>query len=92
MMRMGVVSLLMLGTLSACGHTPEERLVSGALIGATAGAIVGLASDPRHDDGYRRDYYRSERRYDRDRHHGHHRKGGWRRHRDYDDGYDDWRY
>ena len=83
MLRTGFVSLMMLGVLSACGHTPEERAVSGALIGATAGAIVGLASQPEHGDYYDDDRY-DDRYYERPRRHHHKRRGGWRRHRDYD--------
>ncbi len=83
MMRMGAVSVLIVGLLSACGHTPQERAASGALIGAAAGAFVGLASEPRYrDDYYEHDHYR-ERRYERRDHRRHHR-GNWRRHRDYD--------
>ncbi|MDH3661071.1 MAG: hypothetical protein OEU92_13785 [Alphaproteobacteria bacterium] len=80
MLRTGAISLLMLGTLSACGHTPEERLASGALIGGAIGAVVGLASEPGYhgyDDSDR--YYRPRR----------HDNGDWRRHRDYDDDYYD---
>lgn len=85
MMRMGAVSVLIVGLLSACGHTPQERAASGALIGAAAGAFVGLASsEPRYrDDYYERDHYRG-RRYERRHHRRHHRDGSWRRHRDYD--------
>ncbi|MGI9485941.1 MAG: hypothetical protein ACR2RF_08685 [Geminicoccaceae bacterium] len=81
MIRMGVVSVLILGLLSACGHSPQERAASGALIGGAIGAVVGLANEPRHDD-----YHESDRpRYrERGRHHRHDR-GNWRRHRDHDD-------
>lgn len=84
MMRMGAVSVLILGLLSACGHTPQERAASGALIGGAVGAFVGLASEPRYNnDSYRSDR-RHHRRYERRRHHRHDRDGSWRRHRDYD--------
>ena len=82
MMRMAALSVLILGLLSACGHTPEERAVSGALIGGAVGAFVGLAAEPRYDG-----HYRSDRRHYHGghRHHRRHDHGSWRRHRDYDD-------
>ena len=87
MLRTGAVSLLIIGMLSACGHTPQERAASGALIGGAIGAVVGLANEPGYDDGYRSDRYYdrgySDRGYERRRHHRHHRGGSWRRHRDY---------
>jgi len=80
MLRTGAVAVLILGMLSACGHTLEERLLSGALVGGAVGAAVGLASDPGHDDGY----YESDRHYSKKRRgHGH-----GRRHYEWDD-YDD---
>lgn len=98
MLRRVAVSLSLLGLLSSCGHTPQERAASGALIGATAGALVGLASLEHEDDygNYEREDYdryedrRHDRGYERRRHRRHHRHDGWRRHRDYDDR--DWRY
>ena len=87
MLRNGAILLLMLGTLSACGHTPEERAVSGALIGGAVGAAVGLATEPRYDEPRDSDrYYHRPRRHHRRDHHvdRHH-------HRDYDD-HGDWRY
>lgn len=70
MLRTSAIFVVVAGLLSACGHTPEERLVSGALIGGLVGATVGVISDPHHDDRYGHGY----------RHHrGHHR--GYRRHR-----------
>lgn len=92
MLRTGAMLLLTLGMLSACGHTPQERLASGALIGGAVGAVIGLASEP----GYGNDYYEPDRRYERRRHdhrhyerrrhhRRHHDDGNWRRHRDYGD-------
>ena len=78
MLRKSALLLAVVGTLSACGHTPEERLVSGALIGGLVGATVGVASSPDHRHYRERDYHRR----------GHHRHGDWhgrsRRDRDYD--------
>ena len=81
MLRKAMLLAAALGTLSACGHTPQERAASGALIGGAVGAVVGLASEPGYDD---RHY--DDRRYDR-RHHRHDRRR--HRHRDWDD-YDDY--
>ena len=95
MLRMSALSLALLGMLSACGHTPEERLASGLLIGAAAGAAIGLASTPDDDD-----YYESDRHYHKKHHkkrhkkrhhkhrHRHDHSSDWRRHRDHDD----WQY
>lgn len=84
MMYKGALIVALVGVLSACGHTPEERAASGLLIGGAIGAVVGLASD-----GDYQDHDRSRRHYHRDRHH---RKRGWRRHDDWDDysEYDDY--
>ena len=71
MLRTSFLSLLIVGSLAACGHTPQERAASGALIGATAGALVGLASQPRHVD--RDEYYHADYRYERRPH----RKREW---------------
>ena len=81
MLRTGAVAVLILGVLSACGHTPEERLLSGALIGGAVGAAVGLASDPGHHDN---GYYEPDRHYSK-KHRGHRH----RRHHDEWDDYDD---
>jgi len=74
MLRTSLLSLLIIGTLSACGHTPQERAASGALIGATAGALVGLASLPGRgdyrDNGYESVDYHHERKERRHRHRG----------------------
>jgi hypothetical protein len=81
MLRKSALLLAVVGTLSACGHTPEERLVSGALIGGLVGATLGVASGSDHG-------HYQERRYHR---RNDHRRGDWhgrsRRHRDYDDYY-----
>lgn len=93
MIRNGAASLLIIGMLSACGHTPQERAASGALIGAAAGAAIGLASQPRYrDDDHSDRYYREKRHhryYEERRHRRHHRHDhdDWGRHRD-----DDWEY
>ncbi len=83
MLRTGAVAVVIVGLLSACGHTPEERVLSGALIGTAVGAAVGLASNQGHHD----DYYESDRHY-REKRRGHRHK---RRHYDWDD-YDDDHY
>lgn len=85
-MRMGAASVLILGLLSACGHSPQERAASGALIGGAVGAVVGLASEPRYKERrYDDDYYERDRRHDRRYERRRHRHdGSWRRHRDYD--------
>ena len=91
MMRIGAVSVVIAGLLSACGHTPEERLASGLLLGAAAGAVIGVASDPHFGD------HPGSKRYHEDRHDKRHKRrhydrrhdhGGHRRNRGYDD-YDD---
>lgn len=74
MLRKGALLLAVAVTLAACGHTPEERLVSGALIGGLVGATVGVASGP-HYNGHRGHHYRR---------HGHRHGHGHRRHRDWD--------
>ncbi|MGI9419327.1 MAG: hypothetical protein ACR2RA_15985 [Geminicoccaceae bacterium] len=79
MLRTGAVSLMIVGMLSACGHTPQERAASGALIGGAIGAVVGLANEPHHDG-----YYEPERRRYGRSHRRHHRDGGWRRERDWE--------
>jgi hypothetical protein len=90
MMRIGAVSVVVLGLLSACGHTPEERLASGLLLGAAAGAVIGVASDPHFGERHGRERHYEDRHHKR-RHYGRHRDhGGNRRHRDYDDYYDDY--
>ena len=81
MLRKSAILLILLGLLSACGYTREERLVSGALIGGMVGAAVGVMSEPQYSDYRRpgRGYGRHDRGYD----------DGYRRHdRDYDDDYD----
>ena len=82
MLRQGALIMAMVGTLSACGHTPEERVASGLLIGGAIGAVVGLASEP----GY--DHYEDRDRHYHRRDHRRHRVDNRRRHRDWDD-YDD---
>jgi len=83
MLRKGALVLLTVGALSACGHTPQERLASGVLIGGAIGAAVSLASEPGFDD------YDNGRRYAG--HHRQHRNDNRRRHRDWDDyEYDDY--
>ncbi|MEM9440154.1 MAG: hypothetical protein AAGA73_06885 [Pseudomonadota bacterium] len=91
MMRIGAVSVVIVGLLSACGHTPEERLASGLLLGAAAGAVIGVASDPNFGEHHRSKHYHEDRHYKRDkrRHYDrHHDHLGHRRHRGYD--YDDY--
>jgi hypothetical protein len=88
MMRIGAVSVVILGLLSACGHTPEERLASGLLLGAAAGAVIGVASDPHFGERHKSDRHYDDRHYKRRHHDRHHDHGGYRRHRGYDD-YDD---
>ncbi|MGI9509896.1 MAG: hypothetical protein ACR2QJ_11190 [Geminicoccaceae bacterium] len=75
MLRIGAILLLMLGTVSACGHTPEERAVSGAVIGGAVGAAVGLATEPRYDEPHDSDRYQRPppRHHRKDRHRDRHR-------------------
>ena len=75
MLRKGAIFLAMAVMLAACGHTPEERLVSGALIGAAVGATVGVVSDPYHH-GHRGHHYRRHRGHGHGHHH-HRRHRGW---------------
>ncbi|MGI9491922.1 MAG: hypothetical protein ACR2QF_05910 [Geminicoccaceae bacterium] len=65
MLRKSVILAAVAIMLGACGHTPEERLVSGALIGGLVGATVGVVSDP-----YYNDHHYSHRRHHHHRHHG----------------------
>lgn len=37
----GVVAVALVALLSACGNNMEQRVASGALIGATGGAVLG---------------------------------------------------
>lgn len=37
----GVAALVLVALLSACGNNMEQRVASGALIGATGGAVLG---------------------------------------------------
>ena len=77
MWKKAAVLLAAVGMLSACGHTPEERLVSGALIGGLAGATVGVLSDPhRHDRHYHGHHGHRRHGYKHRRHHRRHH-GGW---------------
>ncbi len=72
MLRTSATLVVLLGLLSACGYTREERLVSGALIGGMVGAAVGVMSEPQYSDD--REPERRYSRYDRDyeyRHRGH---------------------
>ena len=39
-----IVTGALLGTLAACGHTTGDRALSGGLIGAGAGAVIGGAA------------------------------------------------
>ncbi len=88
-MRIGAVCVVILGLLSACGHTPEERLASGLLLGAAAGAVIGVASDPHFGERRSSKRYDEDRHYKRRHHDRHHDRGGYRRNRGYDD-YDDY--
>ena len=78
MLRKGALMVAMVGALSACGHTPQERLASGVLIGGAIGAAVSLAAEQGHGR------YDSGRRYHYD-HQPKRRGGSWRRHRDWED-------
>lgn len=42
--RYGVMSLPLVLAVAACGQTPGERAVTGGVIGAGAGAVVGGAT------------------------------------------------
>jgi osmotically inducible lipoprotein OsmB len=40
--RLGIVMVLALG-LGACGTTPGDRAATGAIVGGTSGALIGIA-------------------------------------------------
>ncbi len=74
MLRKSALVVVLAGLLSACGHTPQERLVSGAIIGGLVGATVGVISDPHHG-GHGSYHYRQKKRHHHYRRHRHH--NGW---------------
>jgi osmotically inducible lipoprotein OsmB len=43
-LRLGALSLPLVLAVAACGNTPGERAVTGGLIGAGGGAVVGSAT------------------------------------------------
>ena len=43
-LRYGVMSLPLVLAIAACGETPGQRAVTGGLIGAGGGAVVGSAT------------------------------------------------
>jgi hypothetical protein len=89
MMRIGAGLVAIVGLLSACGHTPEERLASGLLLGAAAGAAIGIASDPNFGERREAKRYHEDRHYKKKRR-GHKRDHYYekRRYRDYDGEYE----
>jgi hypothetical protein len=78
MLRKGALLLAVVGTLSACGHTPHERLVSGALIGGLVGATVAVASEPGYHS-HRGHHYKRRGHGHHHRHRHHRRHRGWDR-------------
>jgi hypothetical protein len=84
MLRIAAVTLALAVTLSAFGHTPGERVVSGALIGGLVGATVGVIAEPDHGDGRYAYHDRGHRGYGRHRGRGWHGRHHGRRDRDWD--------